>query len=517
MLSFLQRHVGSVTGSLNGWDRLRFRGTLRMLANRVGLNSFLRYRHVLLKDFGSWAKELSRQVRSQSLQVTEQAGRPVIHLQGSSERKEDLAREIAQRDGIKEGLICTLTALEPCWSYDIRSNRQAGKLELVHAQRKCQHLYHYLIHPVFGFMHLRLQTWLPMNLHVCINGREWLCRQLDSQGIGYLRKENCLAWVADVERAQALLQEQVSHNYAQSLGALAEQFNPAYRQLVGEYRLGYYWSLEESEWATDVMFREQAELDRLYQGLLRHGMGSFASPDVLRFLGHKVLPQNRLPGALKLEVVSDYKQRAEGIRIKHRAGSNSVKMYNKQGTVLRVEATLNDMRQLKAPRIDEKGRVSWEKMRKGVSDIARRAQVSQQITGRYLEQMAAVQTPRPLKELSGPVTRNARWHGRRVRGLDLLGKDAPLLMAAGRGEFLIHGFRNRDLQQVLLGSKPEDRQEQRRRSGQITRKLQLLRAHGLVEKVPRTHRYLLTVQGRELIAALHAAGEADISKLHAAA
>ena len=93
MLSFLQRHAAAVMGHLSGWDRLRFRGTLRMLANVTGLFKFLCYRGMLLKDFGDHAHAFSQQVRNASLAVAAQADRPIVHLRGPSVPKEDQARQ----------------------------------------------------------------------------------------------------------------------------------------------------------------------------------------------------------------------------------------------------------------------------------------------------------------------------------------------------------------------------------------------------------------------------------------
>jgi hypothetical protein len=83
----------------------------------------------------------------------------------------------------------------------------AGKqLELVHRLRKCLHLYHYQFHPTLGFMNARIQTWFPFSVQICLNGREWLARQMDGEGIAYERHDNTFAGVADFQRAQALLQ-----------------------------------------------------------------------------------------------------------------------------------------------------------------------------------------------------------------------------------------------------------------------------------------------------------------------
>ncbi len=518
MNSFLQRHAACVIGTLSGWDRLRFRGTLRMLANVVGLEHFLSYTGQLFKDFGKYVFEQSRQVRAASLAVAEEAGRPVEHLMAPSVSKEDRARAIAHRDGIEKGLIAVLTAVEPCWSYEVRSNRAAGLLELFHAYRKCQHLYHYQIHPIFGFMHARLQTWLPFNIHVCINGREWLARQMDAAGISYLRQDNCFTWVSDLERAQALLEKQVRFDWSKALGELSATVNPMLKRIVGDYRISYYWSLDESEWSSDVMFRQRSDLERLYPSLIRHGMESFSSREVMRFLGRSVSAgiTPRFAG----EVISDIASKPlkyEGVRIKHRVNRNAIKMYNKAGSVLRVETTLNNMRDLQSPRWIE-GKVVYKRMRKGVADMPRRAQISEASNRRYFEALAAVSTPTPLKTLTEKLSRPVKWNGKQVRGLNLLGEeDAALLEAAGRGEYVISGFRNRDLQHLLLHPAGDDPAEKRRRSGQITRKLRMLRAHGLIHKVPHTHRYLVSEKGRQVIGALHAAREADIHKLAQAA
>ena len=171
MNSFVQRHSQSVMGVLSGFDRLLFRGTIRMLATAKGLMGYLWAGQMLLKDFGNWSQQLTERVKEESLQVARDAGRPVIYLNDNSLRKEDLARSIARRDGIDRGLVCVLSAVEPCWSYDIHRNRAQKKLQLVSRQRKCLHLYHYHIHEQFGLSHARLQTWLPFNIRVCLNGR----------------------------------------------------------------------------------------------------------------------------------------------------------------------------------------------------------------------------------------------------------------------------------------------------------------------------------------------------------
>ena len=136
MNAFLQRHAGSVTGVLSGFDRIRFRGTIRLLANASGLSAVLSYLGVLLKDFKEYAMGLSEQLKAASLGMAERAGRPVRYLASSLVCKEDVARRIAREDGIDGGLICVLTAVEPCWSFHVRRDPQAKELVLESAWRK---------------------------------------------------------------------------------------------------------------------------------------------------------------------------------------------------------------------------------------------------------------------------------------------------------------------------------------------------------------------------------------------
>jgi hypothetical protein len=521
MDGFIRRLGSVVTGVLNGFDRLRFRGTKRLLASVKGMMSYLWQMDILLKNFKEHSLAVTEQVRQAAEQVSRASGRPLVYLNSPSIIKEDRAREIARRDGITQGLICILSSVEPCWSYDIHRNRQTRHIELQGGIRKCLHYYHYFLHPTLGFMHARLQTWFPFTMHLCVNGREWLARQMDREGLGYVRKDNCFVAVEDIARAQSLFDRQLRTSWAPMLNKIARQVNPADQDLFARCPVEYYWSAEETEWASDILFRNARELARIYPGLLHYGMTAFGSKEVMRFLGRRTPAQGSIHGNFAGEVVSDLQQRPEGIRIKHRLNRNSIKMYDKQGSVLRVETTINDARDMKVYRPkegDEDGQKSWRYMRKGVADLHRRAQVSQAANERYLEAMATAEDKTPLREWTDPLCRPVKWKGKQVRALNpLSSEDAALLSAVNRGEFTLHGFRNRDLRKVLYGDKESPAAEVRRQSAAVTRRIRMLRAHGLIRKLPHTHRYQVSTRGRQSITALLMAREADTSKLiHAA-
>jgi hypothetical protein len=509
---FLTRHASEVKGTLSGFDRVRFRGTLRWLANLPGMGVWLSHAGVLLKDFGEYAMGLTNRIKEATRELAEKAGRPVIYLHSSSLRKEDFARDIAEREGIAEGLVCVLSAVEPCHTFTVGPNREAKKLELRSHQGKCLHQYFYLIDPQLGWLNVRLQTWLPFTVHVVINGREWLSQQLFRKGLAFERRDNCFIDIADVRRAQRIMDRQLASDWPRLLDRLLRRVHPAHRTLFGRERLDYYWSADETEWASDVMFRSPADLSALYPRLVRHAMLSFGGGDVLRFLGKRPCVQQ----FRNAEILSHLGARCEGVRVKHAWDRNSLKMYDKQQSVLRVETTINNTRQMKVfrtPQNDPDGPQSWQKLRKGVADLARRAEISQKSNERYLDALSAVEAEPTLAETAAQVCRRARWNGRPVRALNpLADQDARLLEAVSRGEFLLQGFRNRDLRGILFGE-AKSADTRRREMAKATRLIRMLRAHGLVHKVAKTHRYTVSTHGREIITALLAARSANAHKL----
>jgi len=517
MKTFIQRFGQNILGVLHGFDRIRFRGTRRFLANVAGLMGYLWQRQVLLKDFKAFAGNITAEVRQAAEESALSQGRPLEYLHNSDMEKEDWARKIAKRDGIQQGLIGVLKSVECCRSFEVGPNRAEKKLELRSRPSKCLHYYHYFMDPEVGLTYVRLQTWFPFTVHVGMNGREWLARQMDRLGMRYRRRDNCFAWIDDWAAAQRLLDEQLRTDWPGLLNRLLHQANPALA-IVDTHPTPYYWSMDEGEWASDLAFGTPKALADLAARLFRHAWLNFDSGDVMRFLGRKTTAEGP-HGNFEGEVVTDLKRRAEGTRIKHRLNRNWIKMYDKQGSVLRVETVINHTRDMKVYRTkegDEGGEKSWQRLRKGVADIQRRTEISQAANERYVEALATVDDSRSLAELVGAVCEPVKWQGKRARGLNPLAKeDARLLEAVNRGEFAINGFRNRDLRKLLFTKPAQDDAEERRQSAAITRKLRLLRAHGLIHKVPKTHRYQLSPHGRDVINALLTARQASTAKLAA--
>ena len=511
-MDFVSRFRSQITGVLNGFDRLVFRGSLIPLIRDGGMFFYLQRAGVLLLDFKTFVQETSEVVIKASLAEAEKKQRPVRYLESSSISKEDFARRLLVEHPTDKGLICALKAVEPCMSFEYHRSPDPKLRGLKLRPRKCLHLYKYFLHPVFGFINARLQTWFPFNIQICMNGREWLARQMDRKGISFRKNDNCFTWLQDVDRAQSLMAKQLETDWAAALNQIARAMNPLHTAIFKSSPMDYYWSAYQSEWATDVMFKDPATLASIYPALSRHAMLHFASPDVMRFLSRKA------HGNFEGEIVTSFKDRAEGVRVKHWLAGNSIKMYDKAGSILRVETTVAKTSGFKVFRPlqdDPDGKCAWRPLRKGIADLHRRAEVSQRSNDTYLEALSKVDDTAPLSAIFDDVSSPLTLDGKRHRALRIGDPgDVALLKAISRGEFATAGVRNRDLQRLLHPVRRDlTSAATKKLSAKIGRQLRLLRAHGIVRKVPKSHRYTLTPKGHLLAAALFAAREATPQQL----
>lgn len=409
---------------------------------------------------------------------------------------------------------CVFTTVEPCMSFEYHKSQDRDERGLKLRPRKCLHVYKYFLHPRFGFMNARIETWFPFNVRICLNGREWLGWRLAHEGAtDYLRHDNCFTRLCDPDRAQRLMDEQLRLDWRAALDEIARSLNPLHDSIFAAWPMTYYWSAYQTEWATDVMFKDPRTLADLYPALTRHATQHFASPDVMRFLGRKA------HGNFTGELVTSFKDRPEGVRVKHWVNGNSIKMYDKAGSVLRVETTIANVQDFKVfrPRDDRQKEVAlaWRPLRKGVADLHRRAQVSQQANATYLDALAAVDTDTTVAKLLDQVSCPAVYRDQRVRAIRIGDPgDIALLQAISRGEFATAGFRNRDIRRLLHPTKksaaPAD---VRKHAARVSRLLRMLRAHGIIQKVPNTYRYKLTPRGSQITAALFALRSATLKQI----
>ena len=518
MKSFLSRFGSFGLFILSGFDRLRMAGESRLLNHGRGVQSYLGQQHILFKDFPAHARRRTQTLRQRTEALAHEQGVPRLPRNSPATDQEAAALQLAQRQPVRQGRIAVLRCLESGATYRLRKNAQ-GQIEPRKEVAKCLHSYHYFQHPQLGLCYVRIQSWFPFSVRVGLNGRAWLAQQLRQRGCDYQRLGNLLWRVQDPVLAQRLLDEPTRTDWPALLQSLVEPVHPLWDDRHRRAGAPYSWMTEQSEWATDIVFRDPAVLAPWYPRWLRHGLTALSCRDALHYLG-KYIPPTRY-GACRDEARIDLRTRPEGTRLKFCYGSNAIKLYDKEAPhagTLRLETTINDPTGYRVWRTKEgaaEGAAkSWQQLRKGVADWGRRAEVSQAAKQRWAESLASVAETTPLGKLLEPLRKPVGdATGRRYRALKpIVGADGELLRCLARGEFLSNGFRNRDLRKLLCAGTTAAR-VQRQQAAARTRKLALLRAQGLIVKVQKRHRYRLSADGQRVITALRAAYEADVTRL----
>src|SRR5258707_3558432 len=139
--SFYSKFGQHITSVLSGFDRIRFRATLRMLYQPSMMDRYLAYCGVGFNKFKAFAESTTAKIKAAAYRAAELAGRPVKYLDSAQISKEELARELAWRDKIKEGLIAIFTAVETWPSYSIRSDHENQKNQLGLEDRQSNQFY----------------------------------------------------------------------------------------------------------------------------------------------------------------------------------------------------------------------------------------------------------------------------------------------------------------------------------------------------------------------------------------
>ena len=315
---------------------------------------------------------------------------------------------------------------------------------------------------------------------------------MDKQGIGYTRYDNAFTALDDLVTAHQLCDHFAHREWPTVMNVFARRFNHA--EIISKAGFGgYYWTLDQSEVATDVMFRDRATLLEVFPDLYRHAISDFSAEDVMRFLGRKLHPN------FQGQVTTDGKKRPEGRRVKHRCKQNAIKMYDKD-SVLRIETTINNPREFKVFRSTNEGKETgsrrWCPLNKGVAFLWRHFQVGAAANERYLSALAQVQQQGEAVAALDGLCRYRTVGGKHVARLNPV-TDATCAIFRGvlAGEHVLQGFHNSDLAAYIYSTPPKNAAEAKKRCTRVSRLIAQLRGHGLVAKLPRSRRYRPTSFG----------------------
>ena len=478
------RYSKKIRGKLSCYDRVVISGTLPRLCFSEGMTSYLYQHQIRIFDYADWSSQFKDEIRANAEALSSANGIEIEFVRRSSIRKETLVQEVLQNRGDHPGLVHILSAMESCPSYRPWHDKATGRTFLKGTQGKCLHYYFYFIDEVVGLCYVRVPTWCPFRLQVYFNGHNWLASKLRAAGIDYQMADNAFLHIGDWEQAQQIADQLQVEELHQVLDRFAEIYCPVFRHF-GQV---YHWSIMQAEYATDIVFKHQGDLQKIYPHLIETAVHAVKADNISTFLGRKLDPR------YNDEMGNRYNIRIEGSRVKHQMGSNAIKMYDKFGQILRIETTTNKVSFFKHYRKVEHrdGTTSsqYANMKKNIYSLKPLRDCLMASNKRYLEFISAIEDrtigTKRLKKITKKVTDNKRNY----KGFNLFDEqDQNLFIALSRGEFNITGFQNRDLRKWLKDKS----------SSQLSRILKRLRLHGLIRKVRNSYKYYLTKLGRATI------------------
>ena len=330
-----------------------------------------------------------------------------------------------------------------------------------------------------------MPTWCPFRLQFYCNGHNWLARQLERKKIRYTLLDNAFTALEDCAAGQALADSWDPSFLHRKLDEFAQRYCPILKQIEETY----HWSLDEAEYATDIMFHRQADLQAIYGNLIRTAIHTVKPDDIATFLGKK------LHGNYQDEMGNRYNVRIEGTRVRHSMGMASIKMYDKFGQILRIETTAKDISFFKHYREVEQRNgeavMKFAPMKKTIYSLGALRELLSAANRRYLEFLSAIDDPSNGIDKLNKITRTIHEEARSYRGFNLFDQDdEALFLALMRGEFTISGVQNK----ALRARFPQYS------SAQMSRILRRLRTHGLIKKASHCYKYYLTVLGKQVVA-----------------
>ena len=315
-----ERHKDQIAGVLSCYDRIIIQGTVPGWCYASGMTDYF-YKHQLrIFDYPKWAEPLRDSLRANTERIAAENGIGIEFVRSrKSFRKEDRVKAVLEKRGEHPGLVCILSAMEPCGSYKPWHDKKSHKTYLKPDDGKCLHYYVYFIDEDLGLCSLRVPTWCPFRLQFYCNGHSVLARQMSKRHIEFRILDNAFGWIADFDQAQKLADDFRVEMLHRKLDEFADRYCP----VVKQFGLNYHWSLDQVEFATDIVFHHQSDLQAIYERLTRTAIHTVKPDNIATFLGRK------LNGNYPDEMGNRFNTRIEGTRIKHTMGPVSIKMYDK--------------------------------------------------------------------------------------------------------------------------------------------------------------------------------------------
>jgi hypothetical protein len=466
-----------VTLEVEGIDRMYLNVYQPRLQTERGVASFFRYHRGHTFASSALMEPISKAFIQDMETFAREHDIPLFTF-GNKQRKDDVAAEYRARFEGSEGILFIGKAQEKTAVFrtERRTNPTTGQKYawLIRSTAMVNHFYCYAIDDDFGPFFLKFCTYFPYNAKLCLNGHEYVKRQLAKEGIAFEALDNGVRSCADPQRLQELCDgltaAKIDRLLRKWLARLPHPFTPADR------RAGYRYdvSILQAEFSlTQVLDRPQS--GRIFfEEVIRENL-DLGRPDHVQLIFARRVTQ-RTPGRFRTRVLTDGVVPTLHVDYKH----SRIKQYHKEGRALRTETTINDTRDFG--------------IGKRLSNLAALRQVGVQANRRLLHVQTISQDCAVGEDAFRQVNEPVVVDGQRASALRFADAAVQTLFSALLVfRLLPRGFSNRDLRDhwaPLVG-----RTAQSMNQGQMSYHLRRLRLHGLIERIPRTHRYRVTDSG----------------------
>jgi len=480
-----ERYSKELDGILSCYDRIVITGSLYPFCYAQGMTSYLYQQGIRIFDYAKFAEPLREHIRENAEALAQAHGIKIEFTRKKDFRKENRVQQVLKQRGDQPGLVHIFGAMEACSSYLPWHDKTTGKTYLRPGSSKCMTYYFYFMDEQLGLCYLRVPTWCPFRLQFYFNGHNWLATQMKQRGIAYKMLGNAFVHIDDYAAANQLANEFDVEILHQRLDEFARQYCP----VITDLKLTYYWSMMQSEYATDLIFKSRETLQAFYPHLLETLTHAVKPADIATFLGRK------LNGNYQGEMGNRFNRRWFGTRIKHQMGPVSIKMYDKFNLILRIETTVNNIAFFKQYRQtqhrDGSTTMGWAPMKKTIHSLPALREVLSAANHRYLKFISSIATPEVGVEQLHRLAETKTEDQHRHKGFNLFSEeDTCLFRTLLQGEFFISGFTNKQLRAYLS----------EKSACQVTRLLKRLRVHGVIKKVGKRYKYYLTDFGLQTAA-----------------
>jgi hypothetical protein len=411
---------------------------------------------------------------------------PVVHFE-KGQSKEALAEKYARRFPGSEGVVLIGIAQEMCSGFRLyqkqprprgRRKPKKGKPPCFAAYRGKVHVnqyYFYILDRDFGLCFIKFSSYAPFGIKVWLNGHQWAKRQLDHRGIGYAELENGFFACDDPQALQELCNDfgpsHIEDFFERWLRRLPHPFTP--EDCAAGFR--YQLSILQMEVSLTQVFDRPLRGREFFEEVIRDNL-DIGRPDRVQLLFERRVTR-RTPGRFRTRVLTSGVQ--PSLRFDYKR--TRVKQYFKLERALRTETTFNDTNDFKIGR--------------SLHNLPRLKALGRNINRRLLTlERVAHNCAIASRTVERIVLPTADETGQRIPALRW-GEPRTMALFAALCAFVAspEGLTNRSLRARVGPLHNPDY-----RSSQMTYDLRRLRLNGLVTRVPHTHRYMLTPQGRRI-------------------